>query len=304
MRRTQPGRTGAGYPLLMKTPFRFLLAAALLAGGTLLHAADARSSFTEQIGLQLWSLRGAFLKNPTEALDLVKQYGITEVETAGTARMSPEQFRAELDKRGLRAVSAHMGYERLVKDFDGALSEVKALGASYVIVPILPEREKFDHARAMEAAKNFNKWGAAFAKEGIRFGYHPHGFEFGPGQTAGKTLFEEMVEATDPKTVFYEMDVYWVVHGGADPVQLLRKYEGRWVALHVKDMPKGLPTGLNIGSSPPEHKVAVGQGQLDWPAIIGAARDVGVKHFFVEDETVDAEANIPPSLSYLRGLKL
>jgi sugar phosphate isomerase/epimerase len=260
--------------------------------------------FQEQIGLQLWSLRGAFLKNPTEALDLVKSYGITEVETAGTARMTPERFRAELDQRGLRAVSAHMSYERLQSDFTGALAEVQALGAKYVFVPILPNKESFDHARAMEVAKQFNAWGRQFREAGIRFGYHPHGFEFGPGRAAGKTLFDELVEATSPEDVVYEMDVYWVVHGGADPIDLLQRYRGRWLAMHVKDMPKGLPTGLNIGSSPPEHKVAVGQGQIDWPNILRVAREVGVKFFFIEDETVDAEANIPPSLEYLRKLKL
>lgn len=286
----------------MNPLIRLLLVAVCSAGGA--FADSSSKPFQEQIGLQLWSLRGAFLKNPTEALDLAKSYGITEVETAGTARMTPEQFRAELEKRGLRAVSAHMGYERLRDDFAGALKEVKALGVAYVIVPILPEKEKFDHARAMEAAANFNRWGKAFREAGIRFGYHPHGFEFGPGKTVGKTLFDEMVEATRPEDVFYEMDVYWVVHGGADPVTLLHRYAGRWVALHVKDMRKGIPTGLNIGSSPAEDKVAIGQGQIDWPAVLRAARKVGVKHFFVEDETTDAEANIPPSLAYLRQLTL
>lgn len=267
-------------------------------------SASEQKPLKEQLGLQLWSLRGAFVKNPMEALDIAKSYGITEVETAGTARMTPQQFRAELDKRGLKAVSAHMGYERLQKDFDGALEEVKALGVQWVFVPILPEREKFDYERAMAAAKNFNEWGRKFREAGLKFGYHPHGFEFGPGKTAGKTLFDELVEATTPGDVYYEMDVYWVVHGGADPVTLLKRYNSRWAALHVKDMRKGIPTGLNIGSSPAEDKVAVGEGQIDWPSILRAAREVGVKHYFIEDETVDALVNIPPSLDYLRALDL
>lgn len=267
-------------------------------------SAAAQKPLKDQLGLQLWSLRGAFMKNPMEALDIAKSYGITEVETAGTARMTPEQFRAELDERGLKAVSAHIGYERLQKDFEGALKEAKALGVQWVFVPILPEKEKFDHARAMEAAENFNTWGSKFREAGLKFGYHPHGFEFGPGKAPGKTLFDEMVEATNPGDVYYEMDVYWVVHGGADPVTLLKRYDSRWAALHVKDMRKGIPTGLNIGSSPAEDKVAVGAGQIDWPSILRAAREAGVKHYFVEDETVDALANIPPSLDYLRGLEL
>jgi len=287
----------------MKIPLRYL-AVSLCLAALASAASSSQRPFQEQIGLQLWSLRGAFLKNPMEALDLAKSYGITEVETAGTARMTPEQFKAELDKRGLKAVSAHIGYERLLSDFDGALKEAKVLGVSAVFVPILPDREKFDHARAMAAAENFNKWGKAFREAGLRFGYHPHGFEFGPGKTAGKTLFDELVEATNPEDVVYEMDVYWIVHGGADPVTLLRRYGSRWVALHVKDMRKGIATGLNIGSSPAEDKVAVGAGQIDWPSVLRAAREVGVQHYFIEDETVDAEANIPPSLDYLRKLKL
>lgn len=287
----------------MNAPSRLSLLGAVLLAGLAALPLPAKP-FPEPIGLQLWSLRGAFLKNPIEALDLAKSYGITEVETAGTARMTPEQFRTELDRRGLKAVSAHIGYERLQQDFAGALAEAKALGVSWVIVPILPDRENFNHARAMEAARNFNTWGRAFREAGLRFGYHPHGFEFGPGTEPGKTLFDQLVEATHPEDVWYEMDVYWVVHGGADPVALLHRYAGRWMALHVKDMLKGIPTGLNIGSSPPEHKVAVGSGQIDWPAVLRAALEVGVKHYFVEDETVDAEANIPPSLAYLRSLDL
>ncbi|HEX2099726.1 MAG TPA: sugar phosphate isomerase/epimerase [Candidatus Synoicihabitans sp.] len=288
----------------MTTPSRLILAFLCIVGVALAKPAPVTRPMSEQLGLQLWSLRGAFIKNPSEALDLAKSYGITEVETAGTARMSPEQFRVELDQRGLKAVSSHMSYERLQNDLDGALAEAQALGAKWVIIPILPNRDSFDHERAMETAANFNRWGKAFRAAGIGFGYHPHGFEFGPGKTAGKTLFEEMVEATNADDVHYEMDVFWVVHGGADPVRLLRQYAGRWVALHIKDMRKGVKTGSNVGSAPAEDNVAVGAGQIDWPSVLRTAREVGVQYFFIEDETVDATANIPASLQYLRGLKL
>ncbi len=265
-------------------------------------AADA-GDFSDQIGLQLYSVRGSFLQDPFTAMDMVAGYGIREVETAGTARMTPEQFRAELEKRGLKAVSAHVQYDALKKDLDAVLAEVKTLGVTYAIVPWIPHEGEFDGEEVEQAIANFSKWGDAFHAAGITFGYHPHGYEFGGGKMSGPTPFDRIAEATAEHHVVFEMDVFWVVHGGADPLKLFAQYPDRWVALHVKDIRKGAPTGFTNGGAPAEDKVIVGTGQVDWQKLIGVAREHGVKHFFIEDESPEPLANIPQSIAYLRTLK-
>jgi sugar phosphate isomerase/epimerase len=99
------------------------------------------------------------------------------------------------------------------------------------------------------------------------------------------------------------MDVFWVAHPGADPVKYLNKYPGRWQLMHLKDIQKGARTGVYTGHAPNEQSVALGTGQIPWPAVLSAAAKSGVKHYFIEDEHPDAEKQIPVTLAYLRTLK-
>ena len=266
------------------------------------HPHPEAAPFPERIGLQLYSLRGLFLQDPFAAMDLAASYGITEVETAGTARMTPAQFAAELAQRGLTPVFAHVGYDALVKDFDAVLAEVEAIGARYAVIAWIPHQGDYDAEENDRAIAHFNAWGPKFAQAGIKFGYHPHGYEFGGGKLEGDTLFDQMAQATAGNNVSFELDVFWAVHGGADPVALMDRYPDRWVSLHVKDIRKGAPTGLTSGHAPETDNVAVGQGAIDWPAVLGKARDLGVRYYFVEDETPDPVKNLPPSFEYLRRL--
>jgi sugar phosphate isomerase/epimerase len=278
-------------------------AAGLAAASLLLNA---QADFHDHVGLQLYSLRATTLAHGLPAsLDLAKSYGLTEVETGGSAPgFNADQIRAALDARGLKAVSAHFQYDALAKDLPGAIREAKALGVKFAICPWIPHDGAFNAATARKATDDFNKWGEAFRAEGIRFGYHPHGYEFVAGATAGDTLLDEMIRGTKPENVCFEMDVFWAVHGGGDPVKLLGKYPSRWVALHVKDIRKGAPTGLTTGHAPDTDNVTVGTGQIDWKAVIGMAQKIGVQYYFIEDETPTPLECIPASLAYLRGLKL
>jgi sugar phosphate isomerase/epimerase len=277
----------------------------LLALGVLL-AVNARADFHDHLGMQLWSLRAQIQTNGLPAsLDLIKGWGITEVESISVAGMTAEQVRAELDKRGLKAVSAHVSYDQMAKDLPAVIRDVKALGAQVAICPWIPHEGAFDAALMRRVADDFNKWGAAFRAEGIRFGYHPHGYEFVPNGTVGETLLDDLIRATKPENVCYEMDVFWAVHGGGDPVKLLKKYSTRWVALHVKDMRKGALIGLPKPESAPDtDNVAVGAGQIDWKAVLGTAEKIGVTYYIIEDETPTPLQCIPASLAYLRALKL
>lgn len=266
----------------------------------------AAVDYHDHVGLQLWSLRDQLKADMPAALDWVKAQGITEIETAGTGNLSTVDFVKLLQARGLMAVSAHIGYEALEKDLPGAIQTAKTLGAKYVMTAWIPHpKEGLSAELAHKVAANFDKWGAAFRAEGITYGLHPHGFEFVPfASEGGKTAFDIIVAETKPENVSFEMDVFWVFHAGVDPTGLLKKYPTRWSLLHVKDIRKGAVTGLSTGGAPPTDNVAVGTGQINWPSVLKTAQDIGVQHFFIEDETPTPIVCIPDSLKYLRGLKL
>ncbi|HEX2855411.1 MAG TPA: sugar phosphate isomerase/epimerase [Opitutaceae bacterium] len=267
------------------------------------------ADFRESVGLQLYSLQAHFkVKGPAETLDLIKSFGFTDVETWGGTGLKPDQLAKELKTRGINPVSAHVGYGDFEKDVTAVIADAKMLGVKYVIVPILGGRDLKDED-AHKIAANFNTWGAALKAAGLNFGFHTHGAEFRASAAGnGETLFDIIMRETKPDLVSYEMDVLWTFQAGQDPVKLLNKYSNRWFALHLKDMRKGGPIGFDEnGRNKPllaSDKVALGTGQIDWPAVLAAAKKAGVKYYFVEDETPNPLETIPVTLAYLRGLKL
>ncbi len=269
----------------------------------LFASASAFAADSNPLGLQLWSLRAQLLPSLPSGLAEVKSLGFTDVETAGTYGHTAKEFRSLADANGLKIIGAHIPYERMQSDLPGVIAEVKTLGASYVIVAWVPHKTDFDVDQARAAVANFNTWGAALKAEGLGFGFHTHGYEFKP-LPDGSSAFDVMLNETKPDLVFCEMDVFWVVQAGLDPVKLLQKYPGRFKAFHIKDMKKGAPTGLYEGHAPASDNVVVGAGIMDWPAIVEQGRKSGVQYYFIEDETSDPVANIPPSITYLKTLGL
>jgi sugar phosphate isomerase/epimerase len=292
----------------MKLNFRLLFSGLSLLAAVSVSAPRAKAamagigtSFKGPIGLQLYSLREQFKKDVPATLDEVKSFGIRYVELAGTYDMPPEKFKAELMQRGIEPISGHFPFEKYRDDVDSVVKEAKALGLKYAGCAWIPHEGNFDEKTCRQAIEVFNKAGEALAKEGIKFFYHTHGYEF---QKHGDgTLFDLLMTGTKPKLVSYEMDIFWIVHPGQDPAKLLEKYHGRWQLMHLKDMRKGTPTGLLTGSSPVTNDVALGTGQIDLPAILKAAKKVGVKWYFIEDESPTSEQQIPMSLKYLEQVK-
>lgn len=259
-------------------------------------------NFDGRLGLQLYSLREQFAQDVPRTLDQVRNFGFKYVETHSTYGLSPEKFRAELDVRGLKAVSGHFPYERCRDDVEGVAHDAKILGLQYVGCAWIPHQDPFDEKTCRDAIAVFNRAGEALAKHGLKFFYHTHGYEFLPYRNG--TLFDLMMAETKPEFVNYEMDVFWIVHPGQDPVKLLEKYSNRFELMHVKDMKQGTPTGLFTGHSDVTNNVALGTGVLDWAAIFKAARKAGVKWYFIEDESPASLQQIPQSLRYLEKLKL
>ena len=280
----------------MKPSIKTLLFSSLIALSSALNAAAA--GFDEPIGLQLYSLRADFTKNVPAALKTVQGFGIKHVELAGTYNLSPEKFKSMLDENGLKPISGHFPFARYKTDPEGIAKDAKALGLEYAGCAWIDHTGEFNEAATREAIAVFNKAGEVLAKHGIKFFYHCHGFEFRPHGDG--TFMDMLMKECNPKFVRFQMDVFWVVHPGQDPVKWLEKYPGRWELMHVKDMKKGLKTGEFTGKTDVSNDVTVGTGQMNWPAILKAAKKSGVKHYFIEDESPTAAEQIPQSMKYLK----
>jgi sugar phosphate isomerase/epimerase len=258
------------------------------------------SSFKGPLGLQLYSLRKAFSQDVPGTLKQVKGFGFEYVETAGTYGMEPQKFKALLTSNGLHAVSAHFPYDRFKNEPEAVAREARALGVEYAGTAWISHQPPFNEAAARDAIKVFNRAGEVLAKEGIKFFYHTHGYEFHPYKDG--TLFDLLMQETNPEFVRFEMDVFWIVHPGQDPVRLLDKYGSRFELMHVKDMKQGTERNLSGGSNV-NNDVAIGTGVMDWPAILAASKRAGVKWYFIEDEADEVARHIPHSLQYLKNVK-
>lgn len=263
--------------------------------------AGTGASFKGPLGLQLYSLREQFKKDVTGTLDEVKRWDIKYAELAGTYDLSPEKFKAELAARSIQPIGAHFAFERYRDDAEGVAKEAKALGLKYAGCAWIPHQGDFDEKTCREAIAVFNKAGETMAKHGLKFFYHVHGYEFQPfGQG---TLLDLLFSETNPKLVSYEMDIFWIVFPGQDPVKLLEKYGKRWELAHLKDMRKGTQTGSLSGGTDVKNDAALGSGLMDLPAILHAAKKAGVKYYFIEDESPWSEQQIPQSLRFLETVK-
>jgi sugar phosphate isomerase/epimerase len=249
--------------------------------------------------VQTYTFRKSFPHGVDGTLDTIKMMGFTEIEGGG-GQMPPEEFRKLCDARGLSIPSTGTGYDQLVKDPMAVVQQAKALGSKYVMCAWIPHQNgAFNFENAKKAVDDFNKAGKVLAENGLTFCYHVHGYEFWPHEDG--TLLDYMIKNTDPKYVSFEMDIMWTYFGGGDPVKLLKKYGDRWKLMHVKDLKKGTKKDLT-GLTSPENDVPLGTGELDIPAILKAAKKVGIKHYFIEDESSNVMTQVPQSIAYLKSL--
>ena len=263
----------------------------------------AEPSGSAHIGLQLYSLRDQMLANVSGTLDEVKGWGITNVELAGTYNLTPEQFKGQLDSHGLNAFSGHFPFDRLRDDVEGVAHDAQVLGLKYIGCAWIPhdDGKPFDEKTCREGIAVFNQAGEALAKHGLKFFYHVHGYEFQP--YGDGTLLDLMMRETNPKYVNFQMDVFWIVHPGQDPVKLLAKYGHRWQLMHLKGMRDSTPTGILTGHSAVTNDVALGTGKIDYLPILREARRVGIKWYIIEDESPSSEQQVPQSYQYLETEK-
>jgi sugar phosphate isomerase/epimerase len=261
----------------------------------------AQRLYTFPLGVQAYTYRHTFPKDVAATLDTIKALGFTEMEGGVPQGLTAEAYRKMLDQRGIKMPATGAGYEQIVADPMSVVAMAKALGASYVMVAWIPHQKgNFTLDNAKKAVADFNRVGKILKDNGLTFCYHDHGYEFQPYQNG--TLLDYMIQQTDPRYVSFEMDILWTQFGGGDPVTLLTKYGNRWKLMHLKDLKKGVKSDLT-GGTPPENDVVLGDGQLDMPAILKAAKKVGIRHYFIEDESNHEDVQVPKSIAYLQNLK-
>jgi len=256
--------------------------------------------YTAPFGVQTYTFRRSIGNDPAKTLDTIKAMGFTEIEGGG-GRIALEDFKKLCDERGISIPSTGADYGQLVRAPDSIVMRAKALGSKYVMCAWIPhENGVLTLENAKRAVEDFNKAGKYLKENGLIFCYHAHGYEFQPYEDG--TLLDYIFKNTNPEYVSFEMDIFWIQFGGGDPVALLKKYGDRWKLMHLKDMRKGIKKDLTGGTSQ-ENDVAFGTGQMDIPAILKEAKNIGIKHYFIEDESSNIIEQLPISIAYLKSLK-
>ena len=254
--------------------------------------AGAAAPWARRPGVQLYTVRTLMAQDVAGTLEAVAAAGYREVETAGLLGMTPEAFRAALDRAGLVSPAGHTPIEALRQSLQASLASARALGQEWVVVPWLDERERTPEGYRGVAAE-LNRFGAAAVEEGLRIGYHNHDFEF-EALSGGRRGYDILLDETDPDLVDIELDLYWAVKAGQDPVALFQRDAGRFPLCHVKDM-------ADRGGS--EAQAPVGRGEIDFARIFAHADQAGLRHYFVEeDNPADPLESIRASYAHLQRL--
>ena len=244
------------------------------------------------VGLQLYTLRREMGVNVEDTLRRVAAIGYREVEFAGYVGRDPAALRATLDALSLSAPSCHVGLDAVEAQFGATAAAAKVLGHRWVTVASTP-RSHFQSVAALKAlAVRFTEAGKRLRDAGMRFAYHNHNIEL--TAVEGAVPLDVLVGESDPAVVDFEMDVYWTVQGGADPLAWFTRFPGRFRLVHVKD-----------SAGPPAHEMRdVGAGIIDWKAIFAKHGQAGIEHYIVEhDNPKDAYASVTASYGYLHTLE-
>jgi sugar phosphate isomerase/epimerase len=228
------------------------------------------------LGVQLYMLRGPMRTEPDRTLERIAALGYREVEWWGTWGLTPREIRARLDAHGLTSPAAHVDPRDLAPDrLDALLDAAATIGHRTVLVAWTPPEMRRTADDWKRTGDLLSAAGARGTARGIRAGYHNHDFEFErPAGGRGRSALELLLDATDRATVDLELDCYWAFRAGADPVALLATHRDRITLLHLKD-----------SSGAPEHAQRdLGEGVIDWAAVLRAAVAGRVTNVFVEHD--------------------
>lgn len=229
-----------------------------------------------KLAAQLYTLR-EFLKTPediNETFKKVKQIGYNAIQVSGVGPIGVQELRDIADANGLTICVTHIPHADLFNNLDAVIQKHKAWNCQYVGMGAMPAEYRASAQTYAQFAKDASEIGRKLKDAGLTFVYHNHNFEF--ARYDGKSGMEILLQESDPETFQFELDVHWVQAGGADPVEWIRKVKGRMDVIHLKDM---------VVTNDKEVRFAeVGEGNMNFPAILEACRETGVKWAPVEQD--------------------
>ena len=260
---------------------KFLQTTGLLTAAGLVSANElvAGNSKLNTYGIQLYTVRSEIPKDPKGVLKLLASYGYKQVESFEGAKgmfwgMTPAEFKSYMDELGMTIISSHCNID---KDFEQKAADAASIGMKYLICPYKGPRKTIDEFKKM--AEEFNARGEICKKNGIRFAYHNHDYSF--AMVEGQMPQDVMLENTNPDLVDFEMDIYWVVTAGIDPVAYSKKYKNRFRLGHVKDRKK------DATANDKDASCILGEGSINYPVILKDLKKNGMEYFVVEQERYD-----------------
>jgi len=237
----------------------------------------AANSKLKNYGIQLWSVKNALGKDPKGVLKQLADDGYTQIESFEGNQgmfwgMTAADFKKYMDDLGMKIISSHCNIE---KDFEKKAADAASIGMKYLICPYKGPQKSIDDFKKI--AEEFNEKGEICKKNGIRFAYHNHDYSFKTQD--GQIPEDVMMNNTNADLVDFEMDIYWVVTAGADPIAYAKKYKNRFRLGHVKDRIKGATTA--------DASCTLGEGSIDYPSMLKSLKANGMEYFIVEQERYD-----------------
>jgi sugar phosphate isomerase/epimerase len=251
------------------------------------------SGYNSNFGLQLYSLRDVLPADPKGVLKQVASFGYKQIESYEHDKlgifwgMKNTEFKSYMDSLGMQMVSSHCDIN---KNFEKKADEAAAIGVKYLLCPHLGPQKNLDAFRKF--AETFNKCGQICKQRGLKFGYHNHDYSF--KLVEGQYPQDVLMQSTDKDLVEYEMDMYWVVQAGQNPLDWFRKYDNRFTLAHVKDKKGKVSTIL-------------GTGEIKYATILEEAKRHGLKYAIVEQEHYEGTTPIEAAKQdaiYMKGLKV
>lgn len=249
-----------------------------------------------KIAAQLYTVRD-FLKTPADiaaSLQRVKDIGYNAIQVSGLGPIDPQTLRQMANDCGLAICATHVPYIQLQSDIKTVIETHHMWDCQYVGIGSMPDLYRGSREGLVAFAHEASVYGRELAQEGLKLIYHNHNFEFAKfGADSGMDI---LLQTFDPAAIDFELDVYWVQAGGADPVQWTRKVDGRMKVVHLKDMA--------INQAREQMFAEVGEGNMNWPGIIQACDDIGVTWGAVEQDLClgDPFDSLRISLHHLRSM--
>ncbi|MEO5781833.1 MAG: sugar phosphate isomerase/epimerase [Ginsengibacter sp.] len=257
----------------------------------------------KEFGLQLYTLRDVLPKDPKGILKQVAVMGYKQIESYPHDElgmfwgMKNTEFKKYVDDLGMQFIASHA---KIMKDFEAQADQAAEIGMKYLICGSFENEKGMDKEGYIKTADLFNKKGEICKSRGLKFAYHNHDQIF-IKNPAGFVPQEILLQNTDPSFVDFEMDIYWVVTAGQDPVKWIEKYPNRFKLCHIKDRKKNTPLNER------EVSVNLGDGSIDFKKILKVAKENGMKYYIVEQEKYEGTTPLDAAKAgadYLRKLKI